>query len=115
MRGWAAIATVHTDSGRLLLCHFVALLTQALIERQIRAAMTTAGDTVIPLYPEDRACAAPSASRVLEIFNSVARHHLTDDTGNHVQTFEASLTPLQQQVLDLLDIRPTVYTGLPAS
>lgn len=95
----------------LLCCHFIALLTQALIEREIRAAMTATGATVIPLYPEDRDCAAPSASRVLEIFNGVARHHLTDKTGHTVQIFEPTLTPLQQQILDLLHIQPTVYAG----
>ena len=94
----------------LLCCHFIALLTQALIERQIRAAMATTGTPVIPLYPEDRNCAAPSAQRVLEIFNNVARHHLTDNTRHIVQVFQPTLTPLQQQILDLLDIQPTVYT-----
>lgn len=95
----------------LLCCHFIALLIQALIERQIRTAMATAGVPTIALYPEDRDCAAPSASRVLEIFNGLARHHLADKTGRVVQVFEATLTPLQQQILDLLDIRTTVYTG----
>jgi hypothetical protein len=95
----------------LLCCHFIALLTQALIERQIRAAMAATGAAVIPLYPEDRDCAAPSASRVLEIFNGVARHHLTDNNGHTVQVFQPALTPLQQQVLDLLEIQPTVYTA----
>ena len=95
----------------LLCCHFIALLTQALIERQIRAAMTATGAAVIPLYPEDRDCAAPSASRVLEIFNGVARHHLTDQTGHIVQIFEPPLTPLQHQILDQLDIEPAVYTA----
>lgn len=95
----------------LLCCHFIALLTQALIERQIRTAMTTAGAPVIPLYPEDRNCAAPSAPRILEIFNGVARHHLTDNTGHTVQIFEPTLTPLQLLILELLDIQPTVYTG----
>lgn len=99
----------------LLCCHFIALLTQALIERQIRAAMATTGAAVIPLYPEDRDCAAPSASRVLEIFNGVLRHHLTDKTGHIVQVFEPTLNPLQQQVLNLLDIHPSVYTSPTAS
>ena len=98
----------------LLCCHFIALLTQALIERQIRLAMAAAG-AVVPLYPEDRDCAAPSASRVLEIFNNVARHHLTDTTGDIVQVFEPTLTPLQQQILDLLDIPPNAYTATGAS
>lgn len=95
----------------LLCCHFIALLIQALIEREIRAAMANVGAAVIALYPEDRDCAAPSASRVLEIFSGVARHHLTDMTGRTVQVFEPTLTPLQHQILDLLDIQPAVYTA----
>lgn len=62
----------------LLLCQFLALLTEALIERQIRTAMKTAELKAIPLYPELRSCPAPSAPRVLEIFNGIARHHLID-------------------------------------
>ncbi|HXH56106.1 IS1634 family transposase, partial [Iamia sp.] len=62
----------------LLLCQFLALLTEALIERQIRTAMKAAELANIPLYPELRACPAPSAPRVLDIFTSVARHHLID-------------------------------------
>jgi hypothetical protein len=54
---------------------------------------------VIPFYPEDRDCTAPSASRILEIFNGLARHHLLDNTGYVIGVFEAILTPLQQQIL----------------
>ncbi len=94
----------------LLLCQFLALLTEALIERQIRTAMKTAELRNIPLYPELRACPAPSAPRVLEIFNGVARHHLIDH-GHVAQTFEPTLTPLQHQVLDLLEIPSGAYTS----
>jgi transposase len=93
----------------LLCCHFIALLTQALIEREIRTAMATTGTTTIALYPEDRDCAAPSASRVFEIFNGVARHHLTR-AGRTIQVFNPDLTPLQSQVLDLLGVSHTTYT-----
>lgn len=51
---------------------------------------------------------------LLEVFNNVARHHLTDKTGDVVQIFEAALTPLQQQILDLLDIPPNAYTATAA-
>jgi transposase len=94
----------------LLLCQFLALLSEALIEREIRAAMKTAELNSIPLYPELRSCPAPSAPRVLDIFNGVARHHLIDH-GQFVQTFEPTLTPLQHQVLDLLGIPTDTYTG----
>ena len=93
----------------LFCCHFLALLIGALIERQIRTAMKTANTRDIPLYPELRACPAPSAERILEIFTDLTRHELHHD-GQHVQSFEAELNPLQQQVLDLLDIPTTSYT-----
>jgi hypothetical protein len=62
----------------------------------------------IPLYPELRACTAPSAARVLDIFSAVSRHHLTSD-GRLVQTFEPELSPLQLQVLQLLGVPASAY------
>lgn len=93
----------------LLCCHFIALLIQALIEREIRNAMHTTSTPTLPLYPEDRPCTAPSAPRTLEIFNPITRHHLHHQ-GHAIQTFQPTLTPLQQQILDLLHIPHTTYT-----
>ena len=76
----------------------------------IRAAMKTGGMKQLSIYPEDRGCAAPTAARILEIFTGLARHHLTDRHGNHVQTFHPHVTELQALVLDLLDIPHSVYT-----
>lgn len=95
----------------LLCCHFVAPLTQALIERQIRTATATADAAVIPLYPENRDRAAPSASRYSRSSTDSPANHLIDDTGHVVQVFQPSLTPLQGQVLDLLGIPHAAYTG----
>ena len=93
----------------LFCCHFLALLIGALIEREIRTAMKTANTRDIPLYPELRACPAPSTERILEIFTDLTRHDLHQH-GHHVQSFEAKLNPLQQQVLELLNIPTTNYT-----
>jgi transposase len=97
----------------LLACHFLALLIAALIERALRQAMATAGLAELSLYPEDRACTAPTTERVLEIFSGLARHHLHDASGTAVQTFQPDLTDLQRQILALLDIPETVYTPAP--
>src|ERR1019366_8686568 len=86
----------------IFLCHFIALLSGALIERQIRMAMKAAEITKIPVYPELRGCAAPSADRIFEIFAHVARHELRDSAGNLIQVFEPELTELQLKILDLL-------------
>ena len=113
LKGPQEVAPVYLETAHrieaLLLCHFLAMLTEALIEREIRTSMHTEGLTGIPLYPELRNCPAPSAPRILEIFNELQRHHLQarDQT---VQTFQPQLTPLHQQVLDLLHIPASAYS-----
>jgi transposase len=94
----------------LLCCHFFALIVQALIEREIRAAMKAANTRSIPLYPELRDRPSPSASRVLEIFTGVSRHILRDRDGRVIQVFEPELDKLQLQVLELLAIPVTDFT-----
>jgi len=96
----------------IFLCHFIALLIAALIERQIRTAMKTAGIARLPAYPEFRGCAAPSADRIFEIFAHVQRHELRDQAGTLLQVFEPELTPLQLKILDLLDVPATAYTKI---
>lgn len=96
----------------IFLCHFIALLISALIERQIRMAMKAAEIARIPVYPELRGCAAPSADRIFEIFAHVARHELREPAGALVQIFEPALTELQLKILELLDIPATAYTKI---
>ncbi len=115
LKGPQAVAPVYLQAPHrieaFLLCQFLALLTGALIEREIRTAMAAAELDAIPLYPELRSCPAPSAARILEIFTGIARHHLLDNHGHVVQVFEPDLTPLQHQVLDLLGIPAHTYTN----
>jgi transposase len=94
----------------LFFCQFIALLLGALIEREIRTAMHDADTHHIPLYPELRACSAPSTERILQIFADLTRHELHD---HHqlVQTFQPQLTPLQHQILDLLGVPASHYTS----
>jgi len=96
----------------LFACHFIALLCCCLIERDLRAAMTREHVTELPLYHEDRACTAPTAARVFDHFADVQRHHLTRET-EHIQVFEPQLTPLQTQLLDLLNIPADAYPSTP--
>jgi hypothetical protein len=94
----------------LLCCHFIAMLIHALIEREIRTAMKAKGIAQLSIYPEDRGCAAPTAARILDIFDGLARYQLIDRKGQLVQTFPPELTELQQLILDLLDIPHSLYT-----
>ena len=114
LKGPQEVAPVYLETAHrieaLLLCHFLAMLAEALIEREIRASMKAEALAGIPLYPELRNCPAPSAARILEIFGSVQRHRLMADN-EIVQVFEPELTPLQLTILELLHVPATVYTS----
>src|SRR5487761_726869 len=89
--------------------YFISLLAHALIEREIRNAMATEQTPELALYPEHRACRAPTAARVLEIFDGITAHRLLSRR-TVVQVFEPTLSPLQLEVLGLLGISADVYT-----
>lgn len=72
--------------------------------------MRAADTSDIPLYPELRACQAPSAERIFTVLADLTRHELHRD-GKLVQTFQVELTPLQHQILDLLGVPATAYTA----
>jgi transposase len=112
LKGPQEVAPVYLQQAHrieaIMLCHFLAMLTEALIEREIRTTMEVEGLSAIPLYPELRNCPSPSAPRILEIFNGVQRHHLIRE-GQVVQVFEPELSALQEKVLDLLHVPVDTY------
>ena len=85
----------------LLCVYFVALLVEALLERELRRAMERSGDEDLPLYPESRPCRRPTARKVIDLFEDVQRHTLTSPTGPPVE-FTTELTKLQRKVLRFL-------------
>jgi len=93
------------------LLYFLALLIQALIERELRLAMKREGIESLPLYPEERLAAHPTAEQVFRLFSLAERNTLTCE-GMPVKTFFAELSPLQQQVLGLLGVPEKAYRQL---
>ncbi len=88
--------------------YFLALLVQALIERDVRRAMQREEIAELTLYPEDRGSRRPTAEQILRLFSLVERHSVL--AGDQVlQVVEPALTPLQKQVLRLLGIPERVY------
>ena len=56
----------------------------------------------IPLYPEERACRAPTADKILGLFEPLRRHRLLDGA-SIVKTFWDPLSEVQRLILELLD------------
>ena len=96
----------------LFTLYFLALLVQALIERELRLAMKREHIDQLPLYPESRACKRPTTEHILRLFSLAERHTLFAD-GQPIKVFEPELTPLQLDVLRLLDVPATRYRRRP--
>jgi transposase len=94
-------------------CLYVALLVHALIERELRRAMGGAGISQLPLYHEDRACKTPTAARVLELLDPLARSVISH-RGQVLTVVAPTLSPLQYQILTLLGVPLSTY-GIDAS
>jgi transposase len=91
------------------LVFFLALLTQALIERQLRRAMQASGIDELPLYPEERMTKRPTADQIFRLFSHAQRHTLSEH-GNVLRTFHPEMTSLQRQILDLIEVPMSVFS-----
>ena len=112
------IKTVHEiapvllkNEGRieaLFTLYFLALLVQAIIERELRLAMKRDNIAELPLYPEQRSCTRPTTEQILRLFSLAERHQLMQD-GKTVQVFDVQLTDLQRHVLTLLGVSEDAF------
>jgi transposase len=94
----------------LFTLYFLALLVQALIERELRLAMKRERLKELPLYPEQRSCKRPTTEQILRLF-SLAERHTLFRRGRIAQVFHAELTELQHQVLHLLGVPEDAFRG----
>jgi transposase len=92
----------------LFTLYFLAMLLQAIMEREIRNSMQKAGIKSLPLYPEERESKLPTASMVFRIFSLVDRETILAE-GQELAVFEPELTELQLQLLELLNVPRTSY------
>jgi transposase len=106
----------------LFTIYFLALLVQALIERDLRRALADCAahakpkhrrwEGSIDVYPEGRRTRRPTARHVLDLFENVRRYDLLQsgqsDEDPPLMLFD-ELTPAQQRILTLLGVDPTHY------
>lgn len=91
----------------LMAVYFFALLVQTLLERELRFAMSAREQDSLPLYPEGRACRAPTTRRVLDVLEPVQRHQLSGADERVV--FVTELTSLQRSIVQLLGLNPNEF------
>lgn len=92
----------------LLCLYFFVLVAQALIEREVRTRMAEQGIESLPLYPEGRPCRRPCVRRILDLFENIQRHQLSE-RGASPEILVTELSPLQRDVLKLAGVPSARY------
>ena len=96
----------------LLCCYFLALLVDALMERELRRGMKRARLKQLPLYPEGRECKRPTTERVIELFEGLQVHRLY--RGRELEdVYPPDLSKLQRKVLKLMSVPASRYMPAP--
>ena len=82
---------------------FVALMAQALLEREIRTALKRHRKAPLKLYPEDRDALHPTTSQILKTFAGISSYTIEVEPGRP-QEYRDELKPVHREVLALLGI-----------
>jgi hypothetical protein len=92
----------------LFTLYFLALLAQALIERELRLAMEAGKIDELPLYPEQRNSTRRTTEQILRLFSLAEWHQLMQD-GKVTQVFDFEFTDLQRQTLKPLGVSEDAF------
>ena len=98
----------NTRIEALMFLEFLAQMVAALVERELRLQMAEKKIGQLPSLPEGRASKTPTIEQVLRLFERQGKHALYDGE-RLVQQFADQLSPVQNQVLQLLSIGSNVY------
>jgi len=86
-----------------LFLFFMALMLQALLEREVRNAMAAQRIKSIPLYPEEPEASRPTTTKILDLFERVSTYAIIEHDCV-VEEFKDDLSQTQRAVLDCLAI-----------
>jgi len=82
---------------------FIALLIQALLERELRKKLHDRGAPPLKLYPEDRDAPHPTTSQLFKTFDRLSTYTITQE-GRLCEEYHDELNQTHRAVLSLLDI-----------
>jgi transposase len=86
----------------IMFLFFLALMIQAIIEREVRLKMKKEGIKTLPIYPESRDAYHPTTSKILDTFDGISSYRVTIE--GKTREFQDSLTQTQKTILRLLNI-----------
>jgi transposase len=94
-----------------LFVFFIALIIQALIEREVRTKMGKHGLSGLLIYPEERESSRPTTNRIIDIFEPVSTYSIIEN-GQVVEEFKDELTDTHKTILGYLNISERDFWSL---
>ena len=87
---------------------FIAMMLQALLEREVREAMKTNNIKSINVYPEQRCSEKPTANAIAELFEPVSTYQIKKST-KVIDTYNDDLDETQNLIIRLLNMSKKEY------
>ena len=91
----------------IMFLFFLALMIQAILERELRQNMKARCIDAIPIYPEHRIAYHPTTAKLFDRFEDVSVYQLRK--GSNVKLFQDELTKFQKELLEMLDMKESEY------
>jgi len=92
----------------MMFLYFIALIVQAVIERDVRLCMRENTIEAIPIYPEHRLAYHPTTAKIFDRFQDISLYRLMDGA-KLLNEFHDELNPIQLEVLRLLGMSEADY------
>lgn len=87
---------------------FIALMMQALIEREVRLKMKDCGLKALEVYPEKRDATHPTTTKIFDIFDEVSTYTISKDD-DILEEYADELNDVQKSILNFLSINESQY------
>jgi transposase len=87
---------------------FIALLMQALLERELRKKLQERNAPPLKLYPEDRDAPHPTSSQLFKTFDRLSTYAITQE-GRLCEEYRDELNETHRAVLSLLEIKESTF------
>lgn len=94
----------------LMFVYYMADMVAAIVQRQLRQAMTARGIKELPMLPEERPTKTPTWEQVQRLFANHCKYEICTD-GRTVRTYWDELTEIQRTVIELLDLPMAAFSG----
>ncbi len=92
----------------IMLLFFLALLVQAIIEREVRTKMKASAIDALSIYPEDRLAYHPTTAKIFERFRDISNYRIVEDS-QVIKRYRDELSDLHKEILTLLGMTEQDY------